>query len=137
MTKGERRKELIARAKNLLKKVDESIDEGIRGITWIEDRHAPHMRRPPMIGFAPDACVKYGLPDNEFVKASRQLVIDLTYASERDQEDIKILTDLRAGPIAKDKVDGLNQPCVSCLAVEGTFNERGFNRCNACGYPGQ
>lgn len=30
-----------------------------------------------------------------------------------------------------------NQPCGSCGATNGTFSERGFNRCNACGYPGQ
>lgn len=30
-----------------------------------------------------------------------------------------------------------NQPCQSCGAIEGTFRERGFNRCNKCGYPGQ
>ena len=30
-----------------------------------------------------------------------------------------------------------NQPCVACNAEDGTFSERGFNRCRRCWYPGQ
>lgn len=32
---------------------------------------------------------------------------------------------------------GSNQPCVVCGAEDGTFSERGFPRCSACGFPGQ
>lgn len=30
----------------------------------------------------------------------------------------------------------MNQPCKQCDAEEGVTEERGFHRCNACGYPG-
>ena len=30
-----------------------------------------------------------------------------------------------------------NRPCERCGRSDGTFLERGFNRCKACGYPGQ
>lgn len=30
-----------------------------------------------------------------------------------------------------------NQPCEACGRTKGTFSERGFDRCNHCGFPGQ
>ena len=48
---------------------------------------------------------------------------------------IELLTDIHQ---AIDSGDcGENQPCVVCGASVGTVSERGFNRCNKCGYPGQ
>jgi len=41
---------------------------------------------------------------------------------------------LTADPEAEKKP---NQPCEKCGAEDGTFIERGFHRCNKCGYPGQ
>lgn len=35
------------------------------------------------------------------------------------------------------KIRGVDRPCEECGAQEGCFLERGFHRCQKCGYPGQ
>lgn len=36
-----------------------------------------------------------------------------------------------------DPIRGIDRDCEECGAREGCFYERGFARCNGCGYPGQ
>lgn len=79
--------------------------------------------------------------DEQLLARSRVLLQKVFRSMVHNNDDVRdeieeLLINIHYHFDAGKKLDS-NQSCMVCGASNGTHNERGFERCNLCGYPGQ